>query len=71
MAIHITSKYLENNIKKWMGVKVIYIGKVVDEHLKIIKPIKYAFFNLDNGKNNRDFLLTFDEKLILTIVNKI
>lgn len=70
MAINITSKLLEDKIKTFFGIKVMFVGKLVDEFLKIKKPIKYTFFNLEKEKNKRDFLLTFEENLLIALINK-
>jgi hypothetical protein len=66
--IKVTNKLLEEKILKFFNKKVVYAGRIVDNYMKLIHPVKYVFFNQD--ENSKDFILTFDEKLLLEIIKK-
>jgi hypothetical protein len=68
MAITITTKLMEENIEKFFNKKVWYIGKTMDNHGKIISPTQHAFLRMDDSGG--DFLLTFNEDLIIEILKK-
>lgn len=66
--IEITSQKLEEIVLTNFGKNVSYIGIMVDDYLRKIDPIKFAFFEWNENKKMKSMVI-IQEKHLLNLIN--